>query len=441
MIGCFSRAAIDCIAKCAMMPMGASTMSGAAIVKNYTNKKKPFSGLEGKLFTVERKSVFYIYEFEVAFQFYSFSNLLELGVRTGYVDLSTWDQREELNEAVGEFVAQEAESRTPCDLTLIEALSTRLIEKKYRVDNLDIIQFNAFASLLNLETRIRNDSNARKFIENTQQLESWKDDLAFLVTAEHFAAALVSELQNEEVTGTISGGLAAMQYFSWFADILRTLKKVGGLDEAFVREAMWAQQAHNVQNRISFWSERMTEWASGGLDHDGEFAWKQISDAFFVIKEKVNEIWPEKIEELNLTVKNNIDDLISEGRLSGALRLAREDAEQCAYKFGVKLKENLDKNELVPYVNRLLMACKDLAKLGDMHNAAAFIAPFTYDIRCIDYEGGKEAVEMLAQARAEKFIASRVHVDESQLSSEMNTNIESIIGAYQHIQTSKVSDE
>jgi hypothetical protein len=202
MNGWFSRAAIDRIADCAVAP-SEEIASGAALLERYVDGD-PTHGLGRELFRDQVAAIFGDYSVDRAFQFYCFANLLELAVRTGYVDLGVWDPRERLSESVAAFVAREAASENPCDLSLINSLSTRLEARCYRVEKFDISQFNAFASLLNLETSIRNDSNAQDFIAKTRRGE-WSDDL---VSWSHpnSSRILSIELLNEKTTGTITVG-------------------------------------------------------------------------------------------------------------------------------------------------------------------------------------------------------------------------------------------
>ena len=217
MNGWFSRAAIDRIAECAATSsyegiFPGRTAGGAALLQRYTELDPPH-GLAGLLFPEpdpQPNSDEYAERIifggpplgsQLTLQFYCFASLLELAVRSGYVDLSAWDQRDALSEAMAMFVERESTSgHFSCDTTLPEALSTRLKEKNYRVEKLETVQFNAFASLLSLETQIRNDNNARAFIKNSQRRE-WTDDLAFLITPEQFADTLSQELLSERTSG------------------------------------------------------------------------------------------------------------------------------------------------------------------------------------------------------------------------------------------------
>lgn len=399
MTGWFSGAAIDHIAECAVIGNDEGIRSGAALLQRYT-ELDPRHGLARQLFPDPRSVNLWGPESEIAFQFYCFANLLELAVRTGYVDLSVWDHKEALSEAVAKFVGREAASKTPGDTALTEALSTRLKEKNYRVEKLDTFQFNAFASLLNLESTMRNDSNARDFIEKTQSRE-WTDDLTFLVTPEHFADTLGRELLEEKKTGIIRGGLAALRYFAWFADILGRVEKSNGLTDAFVRGALWAQQASNVRRRITVWAKRMTEWAPGGYDQEGEFAWQQLCHALFIIEIEVDKLLPRAVGEFVPDIgEDTIESLMAEGRSGAALRLAREAAERCGRSF----KETSDKKNAINFIE----ACQKLAELGDALSAGAIIAPYVNRIHEIEEFWGNEAIKILFIARSEKTVSLSV---------------------------------
>ena len=88
------------------------------------------------------------------------------------------------------------------------------------------------------------------------------DDSAFLITPEQFAEHQPGVVKRENI-GTIQGGAAVLEYFVWFADILRRVENANGLTEAFLREAL-GQQREKMRDRIN---------GVGGPD-DGMGTWR-----------------------------------------------------------------------------------------------------------------------------------------------------------------------
>ena len=157
-----------------------------------------------------------------------------------------------------------------------------------------------------------------------------------------------------------------------------------------------------MRDRITVWANRMTEWAPGGHDQEGELAWEQLSEDLAAIESKVDKLWPELVKETAVSEEITIQSLIDEGRLGGALRLARDEAEYCGNKF----KAETDQTKLSPYAEELVMACQKLSELGDPLSAAAIIAPQFERFRNISSWAAEEANKILARARTEKTAAA-----------------------------------
>jgi hypothetical protein len=205
-----------------------------------------------------------------------------------------------------------------------------------------------------------------------------------------------------------------LEYFAWFADILRRVENDNGLAEEFVREALWAPQARSVRDRVTVWAKRMTEWAPGGYDRGGELAWEQLSEDLIAIEGKVEKLRLGSVTKTTVGEEVTIQSLIDEGRLGGALRLAREEAVQ----RGESFKVTRDRSNAV----HLVEACQQLAELGDALNAAAIVAPHVNCIHDIDKWWANEAIKILARARTEK-AAGETLVEEASIGSIASTTI------------------
>lgn len=386
MNGWFSRAAVDRIAECALSPLPlenadgatAAPLTGREVLNRYA-RADSWHGLgRRRLFPDRDAAALFGAESEVAMEFYSFAGLLELAVAAGYVDLGAWEHTDRLAELVPTFLARETASDAPADVTLLEALAARLQEKRYRVAAWQRAEFNAFASLLALDRAVRNDVHARAFLERCDARQ-WHADLAFLVTPEQFAAVLAGELRDETPAGAIRGGLAALRAFVFLGDLLDRVGKNEALAEGFIRGVRWVQQAGNVHERIWTWAERMMEWDVSAGDERGEVNWQDVSATLGGIERRVGNIWPHppKVMTLASEVGARIDGLIAEGRIGGAVRLARDDAERRAAWF----ERSLGKADAPVAAQNLLDACKRLDQLGEPLRAAVVLAPHFEQLR------------------------------------------------------------
>jgi hypothetical protein len=268
----FSRAAVDRIAECvAVESQGTEPSPASSLLRRYV-ESAPLHGIGDKDFP-EPDPLLGDLISETAVEFHAFASLLELAVQTGYVDLGAWDDLQMLGSALTSFIEREAASDKPTDVTLLQALVTRLERHELRVAGRDDRVFYAFASLVHLTACVGQDLEARAFLR-ASRIWSPGDDLPFLLTARHFAEARVRGTVGDVEAKSLVAGLAVLRYLEWLAEILHRVEHVPGLPEAFVRQARWAHVVPAVSQRLDIWARRMSEWADSGVDGEGEAVWR-----------------------------------------------------------------------------------------------------------------------------------------------------------------------
>jgi hypothetical protein len=382
----FSQAALDRIAECASSEVyGPETVPARALIEQYLSGE-PRHGLSDKDFPdlsdTTLNEIFGDFsdsDLERANALYRFAGLLELAIRVGYVDLSGWNEAGVLHDALGKFAEREGMSENPTDLTLVHCLITRLEKQEWGIATRDDDAFFAFASLLHLTVRIREDREALHFLHQSSGAWSAAADLPFLLTPRHFAEAITFNTISGVESKTVAGGLAALRYLQSFAEILKCIAHLKPLVEAFVRQARWSHHAPGVQRRVSVWVHRMSEWAASGVDHEGEEMWRQFKKSVLVpIKLHLIHIRPQMIQDLSVVHTSSagmsiagIDELLVEGRIGAARKLARQYAERSSHRFAAATGADVSEAS-----DELIAACNKLAELGEFDLAAVIVAPF-----------------------------------------------------------------
>jgi hypothetical protein len=359
----FSSAAIERIARSVSVDPPSGGSSASALLAQYDYPAGSWLG----------PHYFPVYvEYESSKEFYAFAQLLELGAMVGYLKIEDWDESKLFHDRLKEFAETErAKDNThQADLTLINGLLERLEKGKSCGEKRDKSTFYAFASLLHLEGRIRKDWDARNFLEEVRENWQPRDDLGFLLSPETFAEALVQGMVEGVEMRAARGGLAALRYLEWLSDILTRVQEVEGLAEAFARQARWCHDTEKVVARISIWANRMIEWSQSGIDPAGEAAWRNFKGRLSPILNLVVGVVP-RLEPGGSMEELSARELQERGRIGAARRVARQKA--LLYREELRNAKEQDARNLG---QDLLLACLDLADIGDITAAAVIVAPF-----------------------------------------------------------------
>jgi hypothetical protein len=221
-----------------------------------------------------------------------------------------------------------------------------------------------------------------------------------LLSARHFAEAAAIGSVSGVQTRAVIGGLAALGWFRWLAEILMRVEAVEGLADGFIRQARWSHHVTAVSRRVSFWAERMSEWSSSGDDREGKEAWRSFDETVLskvekhvahVRSEMLVQEWMVK-EWSTIPAPPSLEELRDEGRLGAAQKQAREHAEHLSESLKALSDEQLRDRE-----GELIEACFQLAEFGDPDAAAVIIAPFVSKLDSEFYRG--EARRLLNRSR------------------------------------------
>ena len=164
------------------------------------------------------------------------------------------------------------------DLTVALALLRRLRTGEGRTGrhNRDDAAFGAFESYVELTSAVWTDRAAQQFLVETHSSQwSLNEDLAFLLSPRHFAAAIATGKVGDVEMWEVAGGLSLLGYFEWLAVLVRDTEHRPDLRDGIIGHARWSHSAGVLKSRFDQWATHMAEWNESGQDPEGTRAWKQ----------------------------------------------------------------------------------------------------------------------------------------------------------------------
>ena len=314
--------------------------------------------------------------------------LIELGVTAGYLDLAELDESrfksiDDVARSFADALPTDDPVSLPIDLTLFHRLLNRLHEQKVPATSADEQTFGGFEAYVDLTSFIWSDEAFKRFLIQTHDRGPLDDDLSFLVSARHFAAALATGHVGEMRTLEVAGGFDALRYLDWFRNILDTVAHAPDLYDGLIRHARWSHGIATVQQRLDRWADTMAEWPSE-RDVIGEQTWAAYGDRVFrslaadqsrLGVQLVFEPSPSTVAASGAAVyeaAKNLElpthELVEEGRAGAARRLAT--ATIASQRRDLSYASDWDRPAVA-----LVQSCIVLANLGDTDTAAAYLAP------------------------------------------------------------------
>ena len=230
----------------------------------------------------------------------------------------------------------------------------------------DDAAFYAFPSYLHLTASIRDDHEVRGFLNNCTNSWSREDDLAFLITPQHFAEALVHGTVAGMESPTVRSGISVLRYLEGFSEILDRVKHDEALAYSFLRQARWSRHIPVVINRLELWADRMAEW-----DPFGENSWEKFQARLWTLQGYVREFHGWSLVGQKVVTPQSIESLLQEGRTGAAIRLARDEALHRRSRIGTARTEEYAATAAAETVE----ACEKLAEIGGLDAAAVILAP------------------------------------------------------------------
>ncbi len=256
---------------------------------------------------------------------------------------------------------------------------------------------------VNLTSQLQHDAALRLFLLQTHSSVRalvQDEDTSFLLSPRHFAAACATGHVGEKPVTGIEGGLSALRFLSWLADLLDAADP--RLADDFVRHAHWAHSIERVSQRLGTWADTMSEWTVGPRDASGEAAWRRYGVHVFDRLQQhqahlgIPPLTPQLYFDVSFgsalgqvrTVEGltaHTDDLVAAGRVGAARRLAADaaaavhlDTTELALKREAARQEGAPDASLPDWTGpawHLLAMCDVLATFDDLDTAAAYAAP------------------------------------------------------------------
>ncbi|BFU89492.1 MAG: hypothetical protein NTAFB01_06790 [Nitrospira sp.] len=325
------------------------------------------------------------------------AGLIELGLAAGYIDLVAWGHGRAilLRDLLTSFDETLVADQKPVDLTLFRSLLDRFERNDLRAATHNDRAFGGFESYLNLTSFVWADETFQEFLTATHRGPTKDLDLPFLLSPRHFAAAVATGQVGEVRTDEVDGGLSALRYFHWLADILHHVTDLPELRDGIVRHADWSHGAHTVRSRLDHWANQMSEWAERGHDARGEEEWHAYSQHVFRplaehqirlgLREPRDHMRhvERKVEEES--IERTPDQLLAEGRVGAAYKHVISDARM---RDMLLTRHEANQQQWHAAAEELIQDCELLAALGDVDSAAAYLAPLLDQI----YKGlGRES--------------------------------------------------
>lgn len=385
----FSELAIERIAEIVSQPPNVASGSDACQIMSITIADNDLTDIGATGFWQWQLNE--IFGTDALIEFYEFVCLLEVAVQSGYVDLSDWAGLDQLQRSLA-LIANEDLELSQFELHLPTALLERLHKGNLCVSSWDPRAYSAFASLLHLESCIRTDTHACHFLYRVNEAGAWEDDLSFLLDEEFFVNELADGLQPDSTPNPILGGLAMLQYLSWFERILRRIEHHDELMHAFTLQARWSHRIAPTLKRVDTWAGRMAEWNEFGVDQEGEAAWHDFKGDLRIVSGEVDRLQIPIRVASDSEAGRTVDELIAEGRIGAARRKAHTLARRRRAAADFTVVDD-------PTQLDFLTACERLAEIGDPRGAAALVAPFAEKFS----KGNRDRLQkLLAGARLSK---------------------------------------
>jgi len=317
------------------------------------------------------------------------AGMIELGVEAGYIDLGELHAATPaiaVSNALASFEAERLEGSKATELTLFRKLRQRYEDQNYRVSTRDDIAFAMFEAYVGLTDFVLRDHGCRRFIEETHGPAAARGrDKAVLLSPRHFADALATGRIGALEAPEVAGGLATLRYLDRFASILSQLEERSDLRDGMVRHARWARDTQALRLRFETWADAMQEWSESGIDSEGTTAWSEYRSRVLtpLIMEqrrlyaetktegeetKPSEAPPEATS--TFLAGEEARRFAAEGRV-GAAR-ARLRAVAGEWLEIIRVTSGVD---WVDPVKGLVQVSAELAELGDVDSAAAYVAP------------------------------------------------------------------
>jgi hypothetical protein len=334
----------------------------------------------------------------VAQRVLAIAGLIELGLTAGYLDFPADEGPVFSSILGGPFAAFQAETLAKADETamaaslegvrLFERLMKRIATGDLSATHHDRHLFDVFESYVNLTSYVWSDSAFHQFLIDTHsESASWilDDDRAFLVTPRHFAAAVATGSIGGKRAAAPNGGLAALRYFDWLAEIVAAAGD-SPLADDIIRHARWAHSLDRAETRLHLWASAMAEWPAGERDVEGEQVWAEYVSRVFASlglrqaalgipaippKIYVGESSPGPIgtEPALTEVLQQVENLKAQGRTGAARRVAADAAATLYASLAT------DDDEWPSRADLLVDVCTVISDLGGADVAAAYVAP------------------------------------------------------------------
>src|SRR5437899_2123858 len=105
------------------------------------------------------------------------------------------------------------------------------------------------------------DRAAQQFLVETHSSQwSSNEDLAFLLSPRHFAAAIATGKVGDVEMWEVAGGLSLLGYFEWLAVLVRDTEHRPDLRDGIIGHARWSHSAGVLKSRFYQWAGYVAEW-------------------------------------------------------------------------------------------------------------------------------------------------------------------------------------
>ena len=317
------------------------------------------------------------------------AGMIELGVEAGYIDLGELHEttpRTAVSNALANFETERLDGAKATELTLFRKLRQRYEDQNYRIPTRDETAFAMFEAYVGLTNSVLRDAGCRRFIEETHGPAVARErDKAVLLSPRHFADALATGRIGSVEAPEVAGGLAMLRYLDRFASILSQLEQHSDLRDGMVRHARWARDTQALRIRFETWADAMEEWSETGVDSDGTTAWSEYrSRVLTPLIMDQRRLYPETKTEGDETKASEAPPeptstfmageearrFAAEGRVGAARARLRAVARE--WMEIIRITSGVD---WVDPAKGLVQVSAELAELGDVDSAAAYVAP------------------------------------------------------------------
>jgi hypothetical protein len=302
------------------------------------------------------------------------TGLVALGHRCGYLDVTHVRTDPSFLPFVSSFGARSLVAKRDTTIPLQELLNT-LSAAGMAVASSDAVidptLFTAFEAYLDLTIVVMEDTEARRFLDESRASSVWRGDAAALVSPRHFVAALEGEPLGISHHADVSAGLRALRYLQRLAETIEALETDRTLLEDFVAHARWAADLEKIERRFDRWADAMRDWLiDPGERASGQERWERLGERVFTPliaaqqRQPADWVAPPKAVE-----HHTIESLIEQGRLGTAARVAAENARDAHWRLTYP-----SERPLADSAQDLVDACFALSRLGGNDEAASYLA-------------------------------------------------------------------